>query len=527
MTSHHDVIIVGAGHNALVTAAYLAKAGLKVAVIERNAWNGGGVVTREVTAPGFHHDMHSTTHGLIQANPLIAQDELGLKERFGLDYVRQKTVYGTIFPDGSSIVTHDELDRTLAELARFSERDARAYRAFMERAARVAPLLISGLFNPPIPFGAFMALLEQSPEGRDLRRDILRSAFDIVSETFEDDRLRMHLLRWASEMMIGPEEQGTGLVLFLMFAISHLYWPSIPRGGSGGLTAALVRCIQAHGGTVINGLEAASVIVEANAARGVILTSGERLRAARGVVASIHPRHLDRFVDGRLSPRVKGLAAAVRPSAYSSIVAHYALEAPPRFKGDSRIGEAYVVETMPATLEEFRRSFDEHRYGQLAQYPKITAVIQSNWDPTRAPAGQATLWLCQHVPYHLAEGGPQRWDAIKHDVAGAMLREFRRIADGAEDYAILGSHVESPLDYERGNASFHHGDIVGIGGYLHQFGGNRPVPELASYTVPEVADLFLAGPFMHPGGGVIGGGRATAVKIFQQWNLCWESMLKN
>ena len=130
------------------------------------------------------------------------------------------------------------------------------------------------------------------------------------------------------------------------------------------------------------------------------------------------------------------------------------------------------------------------------------------------------------MPYSLAEGGPEQWSELKDEVAARMLGEVRRIVAGVEEDDIIARHVDSPLEMAAASASFQRGDLLGAGSYLHQFGGRRPVPELAQYMVPGIKDLFLVGPFMHPGGGVIGGGRATAVKIFQEWKLDWDAALE-
>src|SRR5262249_20322720 len=128
MAGTFDVVVAGGGHNSLITAAYLAKAGLKVSVYERNEWLRGGVVTRELTAPGFRHDQHSTGHMLIQANPLIRNDELGLQAKFGLNYICPEITVSTVFDDGSTLLTYYDLDRTCESIARLSKRDAEAYR---------------------------------------------------------------------------------------------------------------------------------------------------------------------------------------------------------------------------------------------------------------------------------------------------------------------------------------------------------------------------------------------------------------
>src|SRR5579859_7920013 len=158
MNGSYDIVAMGAGHNGLVAAAYLAKAGKKVLVLERKPWPGGGVVTREINTPGYWHDEHSSVHIMIQGNPLIRQDELGLQSRFGLTY-RYGIPYAMIFPDQSSLIAYQDLDRTCEGIARLSPRDADTYRRFALRAMAMLPSFAAGLYAPPAPMGAFYSML--------------------------------------------------------------------------------------------------------------------------------------------------------------------------------------------------------------------------------------------------------------------------------------------------------------------------------------------------------------------------------
>src|SRR6202035_4023167 len=209
MASNYDVVVAGAGHNSLTAAAYLAVAGMRVLVLERNEWLGGGVYTREVTAPGFRHDLHSTGHMLIQANPLIAKDELGLQSRFGLEYKYPAITEATVFDDGTRILTYFDLDKTCESLAKISPKDAEAYRVHVHKTRQMLPMFVAGLFAPPAPLGTFLSVLEQSRQGRELIGIMNMSAYDIINRMFESDKLKIHFMKYSSEAMSGPEEKGT------------------------------------------------------------------------------------------------------------------------------------------------------------------------------------------------------------------------------------------------------------------------------------------------------------------------------
>ena len=164
--AEYDVVVIGAGHNGLIVAGYLAKAGVSVCVVEKADFVGGAVNTLEVTKPGFKHDTGGTWHGLIQSNPLITNDELGLTSKYGLKYLHPETLMANVFPDDTAIIQYKDVDKTCQSIAQFSEHDADAYRRFYEYSRKFASMLIMGTFSPPPPFGAFVSQLDSSPEGQ-------------------------------------------------------------------------------------------------------------------------------------------------------------------------------------------------------------------------------------------------------------------------------------------------------------------------------------------------------------------------
>jgi phytoene dehydrogenase-like protein len=521
MASNYDVVVAGAGHNSLTAAAYLAVAGMRVLVLERNEWLGGGVYTREVTAPGFRHDLHSTGHMLIQANPLIAKDELGLQSRFGLEYKYPAITEATVFDDGTRILTYFDLDKTCESLAKISPKDAEAYRMHVHKTRQLLPMFVAGLFAPPAPLGTFLSVLEQSRQGRELIGIMNMSAYDIINRMFESDKIKIHFMKYSSGAMSAPEEKGTGLIFYMLVGFVHAYHGGFPVGGSGALTDALARCIVHHGGDLRTRMDVSRVIVKGGRALGVQTTSGEEFTASKVVIASIHPHLLDKYIAG-IDVDIIADAKKTQPGGYSSMNTHYALHAAPSYPGLQGVEAPMMVECLFGDMEHFRRDYDELRYGRLPRRAGLTCATHTNHDPSRAPPGKATLYLYHFMPYELADGGARRWDDIKNEVADWMLAAYRKFTTNMDSGNIIARHVDSPLDYERASASFQRGDVSGIGRYLYQFLGRRPTPELSQYAVPGIGGLYLSGPFMHPGGGVIGGGRATAIKIMADLGLDFD-----
>ena len=514
----YDVIAIGSGHNGLVAAAYLAASGRRVLVLERQPWFGGGVVTRELTLPGFRHDQHSMAHIFIHGNPLLLQDELGLKARYGLRYLFPDSPMSSIFEDGETLSMYRDRARTCAEIARYSPKDAAAFERLSAKAAAWLPMIAASLYTAPMPLGASTALMDQSREGRELWRTMQMSTHDLLCQYFEHDRIRTHFARIAGENLASPDEKGTGIGIFVFLGFLQHYGFGVPIGGSGALTDALIRCIEDHGGSVQSGVDVVRVTTRNGRATGVQTRDGRQLEARDGIIAAIHPHHLGNMVD-ELDVQVAADAAATEISPNACITVHAALAEALRTRAGARLGSV-MVELLPLQYETLRRSFDDLRYGRLAGYPLVGLGSLTEFDPSRAPAGRAIVHAWDYVPFERADG--RGWDEAKAAYAERMIAHMARFLPNMTPQNILGMHCDSPLDMERTSPSFRRGDLHGIAMAPYQSGAHRPTPALGQFTVPGVERLYLVGPFQHPGGGVFGAGRATAQKMCEELKIDFE-----
>jgi phytoene dehydrogenase-like protein len=504
-TGDYDIVAIGSGHNGLVAAAYLAKSGKRVKVLERNAWPGGGVVSRELTLPGFRHDQHSMAHIFIQANPLLQRDELGLKRRYGLHYLFPESPMMSVFEDGSTLTLYRDRSRTAAEIAKWSKRDAEAFLRLAAQAAAWLPMLVSTFFTPPIPQGAACALLDQSREGRELWRIMQMSSHDVLASYFEHDRVRAHFARIAGENLVSPDEKATGLGVFVFWGFLEAYGFGVPVGGSGQLTEALIGCIEDRGGAVLTGQDVREVIVLNGRAAGVITADGRRHLAGDAVIGAIHPHKLSSLVAG-LDSDVRKAAEATEITPAACVTIHAALDAPLRFRTPHPV-QSVMIELMPSTYRELRECFDDLRYGGFMRTHLLGLGSLSMFDTTRTPPGKAVAHLWDYAPYVRPDG--LSWDEGKEACARSMLDRFRVFVANLDE-VLLQFHCDSPLDMERTSPSFLRGDLHGIATTSYQSGSHRPTPDLGRYRVPGVDRLYLVGPFQYPGGGVFGAGRATA-----------------
>jgi phytoene dehydrogenase-like protein len=516
----YDIVTIGSGHNGLVAAAYLAAAGKKVLVLERNAWFGGGVVTRELTVPGFRHDQHSMAHIFIQANPLLKNDELGLKSRFGLRYTFPELPMMSVFEDGTTLGLYRDRERTCTEIAQFSKRDAAAYRWLADKAAGYLPMVAASLYTAPAPLGATYALMDQSPEGRELWRYMQMSSHDLLCSIFEHDKVRMHFARVAGENLVSPDEKSTGMGVFVFVGFLEAFGIGVPIGGSGKLTDALVASIESHGGEVVAGVDVTQVITRNGRAVGVAAADGREFAAKDAVIGALHPHDLGRMIEG-LPPEVVRAADATQISEIGCITVHAALDAPLRFRAGDHV-RAVMIELLPNEYSTMRKSFDSLRYREFSPYPLIGLGSLTMFDASRVPAGKATMHAWDYVPFERADG--RNWDDTKHDYVRRMLTHMSNFIDNVGDNDIIAYHSDSPVDMERTSSSFRRGDLHGIAATTYQSGAHRPTPDLGQNVVPGCERLYLVGPFQHPGGGVFGAGRAAAIRLCDDLGIDFEKV---
>lgn len=524
MSETFDIVVAGGGHNSLVCAAYLARAGLRVAVLEARPVIGGNTVTEELTVPGFLHDPCASAHVLLQSSPTLRNNELDLG-RYGLEYRFPDPVLTMPFEDGTSLTMWRDLERTVEEIARFSRRDAEAYRRLIAEYDAVKGVFTRYRYTP-IGYGPSLdESLRQAPEGNLWLRRYRQSALEVIEDYFEDDHVRTFFL-WLAFMTLQPVDRPfTGRLAYALANGRQYHSWTTPVGGSGALPRALAALIEDHGGVVLTGRRVSELLLRDGRCVGVRTADGEPFLAEKAVVSTIHIKHLV-----EMAPREAWGEDFLRGvdtwrAGFTMFVAHYALREAPRFPIDGG-HQPCVAAGLAASPDNMLRLLADFRRGRVHQDPPVLLVICSSVaDETRAPEGGHTLKVVSFFPYDLAEGGPARWDAIKEEVAQRNLEYLRRFVPNLTDEVILGKYVESPVDLERRNAHNWRGTCHGGDMSPAQSGALRPVPGWAAHRMP-IPGLYQTGATTHPGGSVSAGpGRNAAWVLLEDLGMSLEQVV--
>jgi phytoene dehydrogenase-like protein len=499
--SAYDIIFAGAGHNNLVTAAYAARAGFRVLVLEGAPRIGGDTTCEELTLPGFIHDPCATAHNLIQSNPLMRNNELEL-DRYGLNYLYPDPVFTMPFLDGASITMSRDLDATCAELARFSPADAKAYRELLAEWELMAPVVNAERAGAPRPPDEVDAITKQSALGDEMLAIRRAKAIDIIKQRFKDDHVRA-FFAWIAFMTLSPlDEEETGLMAFSLVAGRQRFSWILPEGGSIRLPLALARIIEEHGGTILTSKSITRIGVEGGRATTVETADGATYEAGLAIVSTIHVKHLGGVVgEDRLPDAYRAGIERWQPN-LTMFVTHYALSEAPLFKTEHGPRPSVTVGALES-LESYEAMLRAYRSGSIdLDEPVFLALTPTVIDPSRAPAGKHTFKVVSFLPYQLAEG-PAHWDRIKAEVSNVLFERLARLSPNLSRDIVLAEHVDSPLDLERRNPANWRGSCHGGANSREQSGYFRPVEGWSSYRTP-VAGLYQNGACTHPGGSVSG-----------------------
>ncbi|GAA2898144.1 NAD(P)/FAD-dependent oxidoreductase [Pseudonocardia halophobica] len=509
MSTSYDAIVIGAGHNGLISANYLARAGKKVVVLEARDVVGGACTTEELI-PGAKWSSCAFIQGLLRPE-IITELELA---KYGLEMYQTEAMEVVIFDDASHMFMWKDMDRTLKELEKFSKTDAKAYLDFGVRIKKFAQIITPFLMKPPTSRSEVLAAFEAEGAEDLFDEFVLSSTKDLLDRYFHSEHIK-GLFTFFGMISVwgGPSTPGTGYV-YGHHSVGefegHLGQWGLVKGGMGGITLAMTRAAEAHGAVVRTGAPVQQVLVSGTKVTGVRLKSGEEILAPV-VLSNADPARsiLQLLPKGTVKPSIEK-AVQQYDNRGSMARIHLLVDELPEYigfpAGQGPQHEAQAI--MGASVENFERAWEAQRRGELPEDFVIEAMIQSVTDPGLAPEGKHTLTLgVQQLPFELKG---TTWDEMRDKFADAVLQVLFRYAPNLRDH-ILDRVVITPLDLER-DYGLTGGNIFHGAMFLDQLFGSRPAPELADYRTP-VTGYYLCGSGTHPGGGVMGANGHNAAKV--------------
>lgn len=546
----YDVVIIGAGHNGLTCAAYLLKAGYSVLLLEKRSVPGGAATTEEIMpeeAPGFNFNLCAIDHEFIHLGPVI--EELELK-KYGLEYLWCDPVVFCPHPDGKYFLGHKSVEKTCAEIARYSPRDAQKYREFIDFWQRVLGA-ITPIFNAPpksvIDIAGnynidgikdLLSVLGTPDKILDFIRTMLSSPEDLMNEWFDSEFLKAPLARLAAEIGAPPSQKGLS-VGAIMMAMRHEPGMARPKGGTGALTKALLDLVKDKGGTVLTDQSVDKVLIDDNhRAVGVRTANGMEYRATRGVISNIDARRLFlqmvepeavNAVDSDLKER---LERRIVNNNETILKIDCALSEPLRFDAYNHRDEYLIGSVLIAdSVYQVEKGHSLASMGEIAdEDPSMYLDVPTVLDPSMAPDGKHTLWIEFFAPYNVRgrEGtglnGTGWTDELKNKVADRVIDKLADYAPNVKQ-SIIARRVESPAELgERLGAykgNYYHVDMT-----LEQMIFFRPLPEIANYKTP-IDGLFLTGAGTHPGGSISGMPGRNCARVFINSQQPLTQTLKN
>jgi phytoene dehydrogenase-like protein len=524
MASQRDIVIIGGGHNGLVTAFYLAKAGFKPLVLERSAQVGGAAITDEFH-PGFRCSTLAHTAGPIRRE-IVRDMQL---EAHGLRLITPEICVTALSPDGRALSLYNDTQTSAQAIAAFSQKDATKYPEFEQSLGKISKVISEALATTPPDIdhpsrGDLWSMLKTGRAIRNLgKKDMFRllrwgpmAVADLAAEYFETELLRAVVAaRGIFGTFLGPWSAGSALVLLIRAAGDH--HPAgaahFAAGGAGAITQAMATAAKAAGVEIRTNADVIEIRIQNGAATGVLLSTGEEI-AAKAVISNADPkRTLLKLTDPmNLSPDFVQKLQHYRGNGTVAKV-NLALSGLPKFTA-LKNGDAGALKGrihIGHEIDYLERAFDESKYGNFSRQPYLEATIPSLTDPTLAPEGKHVMSIyMQYAPYKLKGGWEDRnGEAQRKALGQTVVQTLAQYAPNLPEL-ILTHQIITPHDLEEkygltGGQIFH-GELA-----LDQFFTMRPLLDWARYHTP-IQNLYLCGSGTHPGAGLTGGSGANAAR---------------
>ncbi|MDY6864065.1 MAG: NAD(P)/FAD-dependent oxidoreductase, partial [Thermodesulfobacteriota bacterium] len=454
--------------------------------------------------------------------------------KHGSKYIFPEVMYALLFSDGESLIGYNkDLDRTCNEIAKFSKKDAQKYRELASYYMKFKDLFVGYLYNPPVPVTQMYEPLEKTDEGREMIRIFLADMQSILDENFESEEVKAWLGLHLTQAGHSHTSYGGAVLVPTMMVLAFIDGIGEAVGGSKTLADAMVRFIEAHGGTVKNNCHVSKLLIENGTASAVQLSDGTTING-KLFVSNVEVKQLMEDIVGNehLPPEIKRQVERWKYDENSLFTVHLALNEPPRWEAkDPKIQEGFCVGFGVDTIDVLTSQYNDIRRGIPPKDIGPLSVMCSIADPTQAPPGKHTAFIWQYAPYRLANEkgiptleGAEKWDDIKDEYGEKCMDVWRKFAPNLTKDNILGQYNDSPLDFGRRSISLREGSMCSGALSPHQMGMFRPFHGYPPYRTP-IENLYMCGPSTHPAGGCSGAPGYNAAGVIaddQKFKKWWK-----
>jgi phytoene dehydrogenase-like protein len=522
----YDGIIIGAGHHGMILGSYLARAGLDVLLVERRLNYGGGLATREVTAPGFYHNLHSINHFHISETPWFKDLQLADK----VTYVTPRYEFSQAHRDGTALVLGRDLAETVANIARFSPKDAETFRAWNRRAEEItAKVLIPERFAEPLPQKEREELLSRTAMGRDFLAVTRRQPLDLIKELFENEHVQLLMLfkvslfgTWLTDTLSKTSPMGS---VIRAFDLTTGY--QLCQGGSFNLARGLMETFIAAGGTFQPQVSIDRIVLEGGRATGIALTDGRTVRARQFVASTIDVHQTFERMIGRdqLPESLRRKLDAFQYTPWTLFGLHLALNESPRFSAatfDPNVDRALKWSIGADSMEELFSAHEDVKAGRIPSIVQFGAGALTVLDPTQAPPGKHTNYAWHVMPRELPLDD-RAYETFKQEFAEKIIATWARYCPNMTRRNIIAQYVHTAREYTLELVNMRHGDI-----FMGAFNAEQVMYNHFGYRTP-VPNLYLAGSPCHPGGAISGGAGTIAAGLIARdlavtpWWQPWDA----
>lgn len=504
----YDVIIIGAGPNGLETGAYLAKAGLKVLLLEARHEVGGGLATEEVTLGGYLHNTHAIYMMMVDYAPVY--QDFKFEEQYLCKHIYPPLQFAMPLTDGRCLCLYSDPQKTAESFSKFSQKDSKAYlELYQECQKAVEEFIAPATFAPPLPVLDQVIKLQGSESGRFMLEASEKTPKELIEEHFENEHVRALMLYVCTHWGVPYDQAGLGYLVLLY--LNRATNCRLVQGGSHRAAQALHKAIHEAQGVVLDNEKPKRLIIEGGKATGIELHDGTIVKANKAIVSTVDPHQtfLELVGEANLKKDFVDSIKAWQWEKHSLFTMQLALEEAPNFKAaatNPEINKALVYVLGYEKPEDIYQDYDRVDAGELSPKAAFNCSFPTVHDPIQAPAGRHTGIISRFAPFNLKDGGSDKWykQDFKEQVSGNCLETLQKYAPNMTPQKVLWKYLTTPRDLPNKFLDMVDGSFKQ--GLYHplQMGYLRPNEECSNARTP-IKNLYLGGSSNYPGGCVIWG----------------------